>query len=333
MRVTGFGDYMMHFSPPGDERFWQANSMNLSFTGAEVNVCSALAYWGEEVSYVTRLPENVLAKRAVASLRSLGIHTEHIAWGGERMGVYFLEKGASVRSSQVIYDRKFSSFCEATEEHFDIPAILDGTDVLFFTGITCALTENLRRCVLTLCREAKARGIAVVMDVNYRPTLSSPEEAGAVLRELAPYLSCLIGNEEHLKQLLALTPPDKEDRAERLAALADLVRAELSIDRLAITVRRTLSASDAIIYAAYANGPEFALSREYQMHVVDRVGSGDAFSAGLLYAAAHGFSAKEAVEFGAASNAIKHTVLNDINYVTVDEVKSVMKGGRIDVRR
>lgn len=334
MRVTGFGDFLIHFSPMGDERFLQADAMQLSFTGAEANVCAALSMWGLDVSFVTRLPEHPLAKKGIMFLNSLGINTRHIARGGKRMGLYFLEKGASVRSAQVIYDRMDSGITEAVPSDFDIDAILEDTDLLYLTGITPALTENLADCALALCKAAKERGIEVVFDVNYRPTLSAPEQAGLVLRKLAPYITLLIGNEEHLKMLLGVNSEYGEDeREKRLSDLANQTRDLLKIEKIAVTVRRTPSASDAIIYAAYSDGRDFAVSPEHRIHVVDRVGSGDAFSAGLVYALSEGWSAEEAVGFAAASNAFKHTILSDINYAAVDEILRVMKQAGFDVKR
>ena len=334
MRITGFGDYLIHFSPMGDERFLQANSMQMSYTGAEANVCAALALWGKRVSFVTRLPEHPLAQKGIMFLNSLGIGTRHIARGGKRMGLYFLEKGASVRSAQVIYDRMGSGITEAVPSDFDIDAILDDTDLLYLTGITPALTENLFDCTLALCRAAKERGIEVAFDVNYRPTLSSPDQAGAVLKKIAPCITLLIGNEEHLKMLLGVRSEYGEDeREKRLSDLIGQIRSMLGIGKIAVTVRRTPSASDAIIYAAYSDGENFAVSAEHRMHVVDRVGSGDAFSAGLVYALSENWTAAEAVGFAAASNAFKHTVLSDVNYASVDEILRVMKQAGFDVKR
>ncbi len=334
MRITGFGDYLIHLSPPGDERFLQTDSMRMSFTGAEANVCAALSMWGEQAAFVTRLPEHPISRRSVMFLASLGIDTRYIARGGKRMGLYFLEKGASVRSSQVIYDRMDSGFTEAVYADFDADGILANTDLLYLTGITPALSQNLFECCLALCREAKKHGIGVAFDINYRPALSTSEEAGEVLKALSPYITCLIGNEEHLKMLLSITTEFGEDERERrLRDIAAQTRAQLGVEKIAVTVRRTPSASDAIVYAALSTRDEFALSAEHHIHVVDRVGSGDAFSAGLIYALSQGYSAQKAVNFAAASNAVKHTILSDINYASVDEITRVMTQSGFDVKR
>ena len=334
MKIIGFGDYLIHFSPFGNERFMQADSMRMSFTGAEANVCAALALWGEDVSFITRVPKNALSEKSLMFLRSFGIDTRHIARGGKRMGLYFLENGASVRPSQVIYDRMDSGFTEAMADDFDISAILDGADTFYLTGITPALSENLLDCALAFCKEAKRRNIRVVLDVNFRPTLLTVEKAGENLRRLAPFITHLIGNEEHLKMLLGIESAFGEDsRKHRLRDIATQTRGILGIPHIAVTVRRTLSASDAVTSAAYLCGEEFSVSPEYHTHVVDRVGSGDAFSAGLIYGLAKGYSVTDTVGFAAASCALKHTVTNDINFSSPDEIEKLMKHGASDVRR
>lgn len=334
MRITGFGDYLIHFSPIGDERFLQTDSMKMTFTGAEANVCCALSLWGCSVSFVTRLPEHDLARKGIMFLNSLGVNTRHIARGGKRMGLYFLEKGASVRSAQVIYDRMESGITEAVPADFDVDAILDDTDLLYLTGITPALSKGLFDCTTALCRAAKARGIGVAYDVNYRPALSTTQEAGGVLKALAPYITCLIGNEEHLKMLLGVsTSFGEEEREARLKDIAAQTRALLGIEKIAVTVRRTPSASDAVVCAAFSDGKDFAVSPEHRVHVVDRVGSGDAFSAGLVYALHEGKDVQEAVCFAAASNAVKHTIVSDVNFASVGEIERVMNQAGFDVRR
>ncbi len=334
MKITGFGDYLIHFSPMCGERFVQAELMHMNFTGAEANVCAALSFWGEKTEFVTRLPEHILARRAVMSLCGLGVNMEHISYGGERMGVYYLENGASLRPSAVIYDRKYSSFTEASFEDFDWDAILSNTDILYLTGITPLLSENLFACCEKLLSEAVNRSIKVVYDVNYRPTLSSAEKAGEVLRRFAPYITCLIGNEEHFRMLLGISSKlDDEHRYERLHETTEKLREQLGTEKIAITVRRTPSADEAIVYASFFDGTDFAVSPVYNPSVTDRVGSGDAFSAGLIYSMIHKYNADEAISFAAASNAIKHTVLRDFNLSDVSEIRNIMCAGRADVRR
>ena len=334
MKILGFGDYLMHFSPNGHERFMQASDMHLTFTGAEANVCSALALWGEDVGFVTRLPHHVLAERGITTLRALGIDTRFVARGGERMGIYFLENGVSLRPSSVIYDRAHSAFTEAEVCDFDIDGMLDSVELVVLSGITPALSSSLFDASLVLLKRARERGIQTLLDVNYRPTLLTKEKAGENLRALAPYITTLISNEEHLKMLLGIESAFGEDEAyERLKDIAKKAKEHLHIDNIAVTVRRTITASENAVMAAYARGEEYAVSPLYRISVVDRVGSGDAFTAGLIYAMRRGFDVEESVNFAVASSAYKHTVESDVNFATVDEIRALLRSGRLDVRR
>ncbi len=334
MKIVGFGDFLIHLSPEGNERFFQANTLKVSYTGAEANVCAALGYWGADVGFVTRVPDHALANRGISNLRALGVDTSGCAIGKERLGVFYLENGTSLRPSSVIYDRFNSSITEAEYEHFDWDKILDDADMLYITGITPVLSEKLYNICKKLLPEAKRRGVKVGYDVNFRPTLSTPARAGEILREFAPYITTLIGNEEHLKMLLGISSDFGEDETEaRLTDIVEKTRAILGVETIAVTVRRTLSASDAIVFAALSANGDFAVSSRHRIHIVDRVGSGDAFSAGLLYSLSMGESVKDAVNFAAASNALKHTILNDINYATVDEIKRLATDSSMDVKR
>lgn len=334
MKITGFGDYLIHFSPIHDERFMQTDYMHMTFTGAEANVCAALAFWGKDTRFVTRLPRHLLAKRSVAFLTGCGVDTSQIAYGDERMGVYYLEKGQSLRSSVVIYDRAPSAFTESSFENYDWDAILADTDVFYLCGITPALSKNLFELCKKLLPEVRKRNIPVFYDVNYRPALGSAEQAGEILRALAPYITHLIGNEEHLKMLLNASSAYGEGEPEkRLRDLTEQVRGITRIQQIAVTVRRTVNASNTVIYASYSDGQGFALSPEYRIQVVDRVGSGDAFSAGLVYSVIHNFDVSAAVQFAAASNAIKHTINDDINFASVEEIEALIHQHGFDVRR
>ena len=335
MKIVGFGDFLIRFNPQGYERFIQANSMNISFTGAEANVCSALSYWGENCEFVTSLPPHELAKHGLNFLKGLGINVENCAEGQKRMGLFFLEHGASLRGSKVIYDRFDSSFTNSNFGDYDWDKILKDANVLFLTGITPVLSDNLYDCCLKLLKKAKEKNVFVVYDVNFRSTLSSSEKAGWILRNFAPYISLLIGNEEHLKMLLNIDSKYSEDETEaRLKDITYQASKILNINDIAITVRRTLSASDNIVFAGLTRNGEFNLSTKKQVHIVDRVGSGDAFSAGLIYAILNNFSNLDAVEFAVASNALKHTIDYDVNFSTVNEIKNIMgANSRVDVKR
>ena len=334
MKVVGFGDYMIHFSPIMDERFMQSRLMQVSYTGAEANVCAALGLWGEKVSFVTRIPDHQLARSGVSFLKSLWVETEHMMLGPGRMGTYYLEKGSGVRPSVVIYDRVPSAFTESSYEDYPWYEILQDAGVLYLTGITPALSESLLVCTQRLCKEAARRGIRIFFDVNHRPKLQDTEKARRIFEKLQPYITDLIGNEEHLKMLLQICPEqDDEHWEERLKAVAEKTATMTGIQNVAVTMRRTPSASQAIFCAAYTNGNETMVSPQYRLQVVDRVGSGDAFSAGMVYGALHGKTVADTVCFAAAACAMKHQIVSDINFSTVTEIEALKENMCYDVRR
>ncbi|MBR5307855.1 MAG: sugar kinase [Clostridia bacterium] len=334
MKTVGFGDFLIHFSPIGDERFAQSEYMQMSFTGAEANVCAALSYWGEQTKFVTRLPEHALAKKGVSFLRSFGIDTENISYGDGRMGVYYLENGRFLRSSSVIYDRDGSVFTASGYDDYDWDAIFNDADVFYVSGITPALSESLFETVKRAMAEAKSRSIRVFFDINYRPKLATPIEYYDIIKELLPYISYLIGNEEHLKMIFGISSEYGENEPERrLSDIIAKVREKTEIEHIAVTVRRTISASEALVYAAFSSGKDFAISPQIRTGVVDRVGSGDAFSAGLIYATVNGYCIDKAIRFASASGALKHTVTKDINFASVEEIQDIMNQAVNDVRR
>ena len=334
MKVVGFGDFMIHFSPIMDERFMQSRLMQVSYTGAEANVCAALGLWGEKASFVTRIPDHQLARSGVSFLKSLWVETEHMMFGPGRMGTYYLEKGSGVRPSVVIYDRVPSAFTESSYEDYPWDEILRDAGVLYLTGITPALSESLLVCTQRLCKEAARRGIRIFFDVNHRPKLQDAEKARRIFGKLQPYITDLIGNEEHLKMLLQICPEQDDGHwEERLKEVAEKTGAMTGIRNVAVTMRRTPSASQAIFCAAYTDGCETMVSPQYRLQVVDRVGSGDAFSAGMVYGALHGKTVADTVCFAAAACAMKHQIVSDINFSTVAEIEALKENMGYDVRR
>ena len=334
MKVLGFGDFLIHFSPIMDERFMQSRLMQMSFTGAEANVCAALGLWGENTEFVTRLPEHLLAQNGISFLKSLSVGTEHIVTGEGRMGTYYLEKGRGVRPSMVIYDRVPSAFTESSYEDYPWKEILQSADILYLTGITPALSDSLLDCTLRMCKEAADRGIRIFFDVNHRPKLQDETKARCIFAKLKPYITDLIGNEEHLKMLLGIRSSYGEDAyEERLVDVAKQAAKQTGISNVAVTMRRTPSASRAVFCAAYVRGGESAVSPRYDLQVVDRVGSGDAFSAGIVYSMIHNKSVEDAVCFASAACAMKHEIVSDINYSSVAEIEALKNAQGYDVRR
>lgn len=330
--VVGFGDYLIHFSPNEYDRFIQTEMMKMSFTGAEANVCIALGFWGEETSFVTKIPRHQLSQKGLSFLKGNGVGTENIEHGDGRMGIYFLEKGFSLRPSSVIYDRGGSLFVESKYEDYKWDNILSDATAFYLSGITPVLSDNLLSCCKKVLADCKKRNIPVFYDVNLRTKLCTLEKSREMFFELYPYIDYLIGNEEHLKMLFKLDIPESEE-SNRLLNLSKIVHEKTDIKNIAITVRRTLSANKAKVYASYYCEDEFAVSTERTIDVVDRVGSGDAFSAGILYSFIHKYDAKHTVEFSTISSALKHTINNDINFSSVDEIEAILSGNSYDVRR
>lgn len=334
MKVVGFGDFLIHFSPVMNERFAQSRLVQMSFTGAEANVCAALGLWGERVEQVTRLPDNILAQSGISFLKSLSVGTEHIVLAEGRMGTYYLEKGHGRRSSVVVYDRAGSAFCQSKFEDYDWEEIFRDATCLYVTGITPALSEGLFEATLKAMALAREKGIKVFYDVNYRSKLLSMERAAEMFYAFAPHITHLIGNEEHLKGILGMeTDLGEEKVIERLREVTSAVSEKTAIPNIAVTARRTLSADHTVFCASYFDGKDFAVSPKYEIYPLDRVGSGDAFSAGIVYSELQGYGADEAVAFAAASCAMKHEISDDINLASVKEIRALMDKSGLDVVR
>lgn len=332
MKIVGFGDFLIHFSPLGNERFMQSKIMEVSYTGAEANVCAALSLWGENVEFITKIPDNALAKKGIMFLNGLGIKTDYLKTGNGRMGIYFLEKGYSVRPSSVIYDRENTLFTKCKYEEFDWENIFKNTEYFYLSGITPSLSQSLLTCCEKILFEAQKRNIPVFYDVNLRPAICDIEKSREIFSKLSPYISYLIGNEEHLKQLLEIQAQPTE-KTERLFELTKKIQEITKINNIAITVRRTLSANKSAIYASLYTKNSFAISQKQEIDVIDRVGSGDAFSAGIVYSVIHDLNVKTAVEFSTVSSALKHTITNDINFSTVSEIENIIENRCCDVKR
>ena len=334
MKIVGFGDFLIHFSPIMNERFAQSKLVEMSYTGAEANVCCALGIWGEKTGFVTKLPNNLLAQGGVSFLKGLSVDTSCIEYGEGRMGTYYLEKGHGLRASQVIYDRAYSVFCNSKFDDYSWDEIFEDAACLYVTGITPALSETLLDTTLRAMAYAREKGIDVYYDVNYRAKLASVERASQIFALMCPYITHLIGNEEHLKAILGIqTSFSEEQIKERLTCITDSVAERTGIKNIAVTVRRTLSADHTVFYASYFDGEELEISPKYELYPLDRVGSGDAFSAGVIYSVLNGYSAAECVRFAAASCAMKHEIANDINFASVEEIRAIMESRGADVMR
>ena len=331
-RFVGFGDFLLRLSPPGYRRFSQAQSFETYYTGAEANVCASLAILGNRASFVTRVPVNPIADAGLGELRRLAVDVSGVVRGGERLGIYYCEKGASQRPSKVVYDRMHSGITEARRRDFDWPKLLKRAGYFHFTGITPALGGELPRICEDACRAAKAAGARISCDLNYRKNLWDTKTASRVMTRLLRFVDHLIANEEDAEKVLGIRADDSDVTGGRLSrdgyigvAKKLMVRFP-NLKTVAITLRRSISASDNVWGAMLHDGRKAYFSRDYDIHVVDRVGGGDSFAAGLLHALAHGCGAQEAIEFATAASCLKHSIELDVNLSTEEEIRRLMSG-------
>ena len=331
MKVVTFGELMLRLAPFGYSRFVQSESFEATFGGGEANVAVSLANYGIDAAFVTKLPEHEIGQMAVNSLRKFGVDTSKITRGGNRVGIYYCEKGASQRPSKVIYDRAYSAIAEATTADFNWDAIFEGVDWFHFTGITPALGDNVAEICLEALKAAKARGITVSCDLNYRKKLWTREKAGQVMGTLMPYVDVCIANEEDASDVFGIKASDTDLTAgkvnhEGYKEVAKKLADQFGFKKVAITLRSSISANDNDWAAMLYDGEEYNFSKTYHMHIVDRVGGGDSFGGGLIYAQLNGYSSKDSIEFAVAASCLKHSIEGDYNMVSVSEVKTLAGG-------
>ncbi len=330
-RIVCFGEIMLRLSPPGYLRFEQAQSFDVVYGGGEANVAVSLANYGLDACFVTKVPANPIGQAAVNEMRRYGVDTRLMLKGGERLGIYFLEKGASQRPSKVVYDRKFSAISQAQKIDFDWQTIFAGADWFHFTGITPALNDTVAEAVLDACEAAKAAGLTVSCDLNFRKNLWSSEKAGKVMATFMPHVDVCIANEEDAEKVFGIRATESDIAGgvlshEGYKAVARQLKDRFGFKVVAITLRGSISASDNNWAAMLYKNGEYYFSRNYPIHIVDRVGGGDSFAAGLIYTFLNGYSDKDALEFAVAASCLKHSIEGDHNHVTVDEVKTLMAG-------
>ncbi len=330
-RVITFGEIMLRLAPEGYYRFVQANSFGATYGGGEANVAVSLANFGIDTAFVTKLPAHEIGQAAVNELRKFGVDTSRIVRGGNRIGIYFLEKGASQRPSKVIYDRAHSAIAEASPEDFDWNEIFQNADWFHFTGITPALNDTLAAICLDACKKAKELELTVSCDLNYRNKLWSREKAGQVMSELCKYVDVCIANEEDAADVFGIRAANTDVTKgavshEGYKDVAKQLAGRFGFSKVAITLRESLSASDNNWAAMLYDGTEFYFSKKYAVHIVDRVGGGDSFGGGLIYACLNQYDPQSTIEFAAAASCLKHSVEGDMNMVSVSEVQKLAGG-------
>ena len=330
MKVVTFGEIMLRLAPEGYTRFLQTDKYLATYGGGEANVAVSLANFGEDASYVTKLPDNEIGQGAINSLRALGVDTTKIVRGGDRVGIYFLEKGASQRPSKVIYDRAGSSIAKASLSDFDWEEIFKGADWFHFTGITPALSPEMVEVTLEACKKAKEMGVTISCDLNYRKKLWTKKEAELAMTPIVKYVDVLIANEEDANDVFGITAGNDVTKGEvekdayKKVATALMAKFD-NLKYVAITLRGSISANDNRWSGMLTDGNEFWFAKEYLIHIVDRVGGGDSFGAGLIYGLNH-YEPARALEFAVAASCLKHTIEGDYNYSTVEEVLKLADG-------
>lgn len=330
-KVVTLGEIMLRLTTPDFKRFVQSDSFEVTYGGGEANVSAALCNYGLNGTFVTKVPNNPIGQSAINHLRRYGVDTRFIVRGGDRLGIYFLETGASMRASQVIYDRAGASIADVDANEFDFDKILKGADWFHTTGITPALSDKAAALTEAALKAAKAKGITTSIDLNFRKKLWTKEKAREVMTKLCEHVDVCIGNEEDADLCLGFK-----------AANTDVTKGELNLDGfkdvfkqmkerfgfkyIASSLRESHSASDNGWSALVYDGNDFYHTKQYEVRIVDRVGSGDSFASGFIYGLVTGMPMADAAEFGVAASALKHTIHGDLNHATLAEVKDLVKG-------
>ncbi len=331
MKVVTFGELMLRLAPENYLRFVQSKKFEATFGGAEANVAVSLANYGLDVAFVSKLPDHEIGQMAVNSLREFGVDISKIVRGGDRVGIYYCEKGASQRPSKVIYDRANSSIAAAEKTDFDWEKIFDGVTWFHFTGITPALSDNVTEITLEALKEAKKRNITVSCDLNFRKKLWSKEKAGKVMGELCKYVDYCIANEEDAKDVFGIEADNTDIYGGKLdrdgyISVAKKLTERFGFKGVAITLRESLSANDNNWSGMLYTGDKAYFSKKYAMHIVDRVGGGDSFGGGLIYSLSNGYEPQAAIEFAIAASCLKHSIEGDYNMVSKKEVETLAGG-------
>ena len=330
-KIVTLGELMLRLSSPGQSRIVQSDSFDVNYGGGEANVAVSLQNYGNETFFVSKMPAHEVGQAAINSLRRYGVDTRYVVRGGSRLGIYFLETGSSLRASKVIYDRAHSSISEAVPADFDFNTIFRDVEWFHWSGITPALSETTAECLKQACIAAKKAGVTISCDLNYRHKLWTPEKAQQVMRPLMEYVDVCIGNEEDAEMCLGYRPDADVEHgktdAEGYKNIFKGMAKEFGFKYVVSTLRESFSASHNGWKAMIYDGNEFYESCRYDIHpIVDRVGGGDSFSAGLIHGLANGKPMQWSLEFAVAASALKHTIPGDVNLVSVGEVESLMNG-------
>ena len=331
-KVVTLGEIMLRLSPPGYQRFTQADSFEINYGGAEANVAASLSQFGHHSLFLSKIPENAIGDAAISTLRSLNVDCDHIARGGKRLGIYFLENGASVRPSSVVYDRADSSVTKASVEEFDFDEIFKDAKLFHVSGITPVLSEDAKKLTFAALKKAKEHHVMVSFDLNYRSKLwtSGVKEKQQMLSEMMEYADICFGNARDAAKCLGYAEDGVDFINGDYSICTDEEHMRNVLNHyhftyLVTTLRNSLSASDNGWSGAVCTSDDYYKGRDYMLHIVDRVGGGDSFASGFLHGILSNMGSRKSLEFGLAAAAIKHTIPGDLNYVTESEVLSMIE--------
>ena len=332
-KVVTLGEIMLRLSPPGYQRFAQARDFEINYGGAEANVAASLAEFGHHSVFLSKIPENAIGDAAISTLRSLKVDCDHIARGGKRLGIYFLENGASIRPSSVVYDRADSSVTKASPDEFDFDEIFKDADLFHVSGITPVLSEEAKELTFAALKKAREHHVTVSFDLNYRSKLWTSDIEGKqkMLSDMMEYVDICFGNARDAAKCLGYT----EDGVDFIDGEYNIcvdekhmhnVLNHYHFTHLITTLRNSISASDNGWSGAVCTADDYYKGRDYKLHIVDRVGGGDSFASGFLHGILADMGSRKALEFGLAAAAIKHTIPGDLNFITESEVLSMIEG-------
>ncbi|OPX47737.1 2-dehydro-3-deoxygluconokinase [Clostridium thermobutyricum DSM 4928] len=332
-KILGFGEIMLRLTPPNNQKIIQANSFDAVYSGGEGNVIASLAMFGHDTKFVTKLPENYLGDRVLNKFRGYNVDVNDVILGEGRLGIYYSEIGHGFRSTEVIYDRKYSAISMAKKEEFDIEKMLDSVGLIHLSGITPALSNELYEFLLELIKECKKRGILISYDSNYRAKLWTIEEARGFLEKILPYVDfAFLG---YLDMINILKFEDIEDKFDKkLESLyKKLFFKYPNLKYAACTTRKVNSINNNTLKGYLFNGENLINSNEYTFDILDRVGGGDAFTAGILNGILKGIDERRTVEFGTCASVLKHSIIGDVNLVNEETINSLIDSGLCNIKR
>lgn len=331
-KMVAFGELLLRLTPKGFGRFVQADEFDVCYTGGEANAAVSVVNFGLEAYAVSKVPDNEIGQACINYLNRFGVNTDHVARGGERLGLFYLETGAAQRASKIIYDRSHSAIRESKPGDYDWEAICSGKDWFHFSGTAPALGDNVQRVLEDGLKAAKKHGLIVSCDLNYRAKLWGPQEANRVMTRLMQYVDVLIGNEEDSEKVFGIKAEGSHVARGRLVAdsykqVAEQLVRRFGFKHVATTLRESISASANGWAGLLYDGAKHYLSRRYEINpIVDRVGGGDSFTGGLIYGMLSMFDPQRCVDFAVAASCLKHSILGDFNLVSVQEVETLMGG-------